>query len=119
MTLSLCFPQPLEFLDETQNREIFGAEKGTCPDLTWLKWQINHHFAHTPPQGYNLGPDESFPTNEEGHFDFCGDLEGVLQVSRSSMKMNGNNNKFLTNCTRLLGCSIACSQDAAGSQDQK
>jgi hypothetical protein len=32
------------------------------------------------PQGIILGPEESLPTGEEGHFDFLGDLEGVLQV---------------------------------------
>ena len=32
-------------------------------------------------QGIVLGPEESLPVGEEGHFDFMGDLEGVLLVS--------------------------------------
>lgn len=43
-----------------------------------MKRKIEKHLALK--QGIVLGPDESLLPAEESHFDFKGDIDGVLQV---------------------------------------
>ena len=71
-------------------------------------------------QGIVLGPEESLPVGEDGHFDFMGDLEGVLQVRRfkgllkkKEKRKTGPHFAHLPNHSMHAGCPRSCSQGIA------
>ena len=58
-------------------------------------------------QGIVLGPEESLPVGEEGHFDFMGDLEGVLLV-RAPLLFNMLRDSCTANTHNATGPRTRC-----------